>query len=95
MLFTMKNKESTILDDLIAQAKPEDKIYIKLNIDIRERVLTILKSHETIKSIDQLAVALKIPTGKMHVMLNGMYNLTIEDISKITAVLGGKSNLYD
>lgn len=76
-----------ILDNIIKDAKPENRIFVDLNLDIREQILDILSRHPKIKTQKQLATALGKKDSEISRVLSGLQNLTLETIAKLQAVL--------
>lgn len=76
------------LEKILREAKPENRIFIELNLGIRWQVLHILSTHATIKNIEQLAKEMNVGKIALNTKLNGLNDITLEFIAKLTAVLG-------
>jgi hypothetical protein len=78
--------EINITECVRSRIKPETRKFISKNIDITKRIRVILAEQNL--TIDDLAPLLGKEVDETYIMINGMYNLTLEDITKIETVLG-------
>ena len=78
--------EISITERVRSRVKPETRKFISKNIDITKRIRVILAEQNL--TIDDLAPLLRKEVDETYIMINGMYNLTLEDITKIETVLG-------
>lgn len=83
----MSNKEGVNITDRIrSRIKPENRKFISKNIGIAKRIRQVLEKKNL--TIEDLANLLNWDVDRTYSMINGMYNLTLVDITKIETVLG-------
>ncbi len=82
----MKKKKQSLIQELREKAKPENKRFISLNLDITAQVYALLKQ----KGMTQKEFAKAIGKNESEVSrwLTGLHNLTLKSIAKMEAVLG-------
>jgi transcriptional regulator with XRE-family HTH domain len=83
----MKEKKGAF-SRILKRTKPENKIFVDLGLDISEQVRFIIANHPTLKSQKAIATALGKEESEISKWLSGLHNLTLESLSKLTAVLG-------
>ncbi len=79
---------SKIFAEMLAKAKPENRQFVKKNLDISRQVRYILESHPTINSQKDLANALGKEPSEISKWLSGLHNIGLENITKMETVLG-------
>lgn len=79
-------KELDITDRIRSRIKPENRNFISKNMKIAKRIRQILESKDL--NVEDLAKLLGMGVDETYGMINGMYNLTLVDITKIETVLG-------
>lgn len=82
------NDKSGAFERILNGIKPENKLYVDYSISIAAEIVRLLARHNTIKSPQALAKALGISKDKIKMWFSGYYNFTIEDLAKLTSVLG-------
>lgn len=83
----MSNKERVNITDRIrSRIKPENRKFISKNIGIAKRIRQVLEKRNL--TIEDLANLLNWDVDTTYSMINGRYNLTLVDITKIETVLG-------
>ncbi|MBC7862552.1 MAG: helix-turn-helix transcriptional regulator [Bacteroidia bacterium] len=82
-------------DKILKKVKPENRIFVELNLKIREQVLYLLDVHPTVNSQKKLAKAMRKTESEVSRMLSGLHNLTLETIAKLSAVFGENILLTD
>lgn len=70
----------------LAQAKPENRQYVRKNLDIVEQVVAIL--HRRGMSQRELAQRLGKSEAEVSRMLSGLHNLTLKTLTKLEVALG-------
>jgi transcriptional regulator with XRE-family HTH domain len=83
----MKDKKGAF-SRILKRSKPENKIFVDLGLDISNQVKYLLASHNSIRTQRALAEALGKEESEVSKWLSGLHNLTLESISKMSAVLG-------
>ncbi|HET6254919.1 MAG TPA: helix-turn-helix transcriptional regulator [Puia sp.] len=86
---------SQLFRQLLKEVSPENKQYVKKNLDIAYQVLDILETHPTIKTQKALAEALGKEPSEISKWLSGLHNLTLESITKMEVALGRDIILTD
>lgn len=77
---------SKYLDNALAQVSPENRVFVKKNLDITEEVMAVLAR----KGMTQRDLALKLGKSEPEVsrMLSGLHNFTLRTIAKLEVALG-------
>lgn len=70
----------------LQQVAPENKIFVKKNLDITEQILTILDKKGMTRR--DLAKALGKSEPEVSRILSGLHNLTLKTIVKLEVALG-------
>lgn len=70
----------------LAQVKPENRQYVRKNLDIVEQVVAIL--HQRGMSQRELAQRLGKSEAEVSRMLSGLHNLTLKTLTKLEVALG-------
>ena len=78
--------EINITERVRSRIKPETRKFISKNIDITKRIRAVLNEQNS--TVENMASLLGKDVDETYIMINGMYNLTLEDITKIETVLG-------
>jgi transcriptional regulator with XRE-family HTH domain len=79
---------SQLFRQLLKEVSPENKQYVRKNLDIANQVIDILDTHPTIKTRKALAEALGKEPSEISKWLSGLHNLTLESITKMEVALG-------
>jgi transcriptional regulator with XRE-family HTH domain len=90
----MKDKKGAFAR-ILNRIKPENKIFVDLNLEISRQVRHYLKSHGEIRTQKQLAERLQKEESEISRWLSGLHNLTLDSISKLTAAIGEDIILTD
>lgn len=77
---------SKYLDNALAEVSPENRVFVKKNLDITEEVMAVLAR----KGMTQRDLALKLGKSEPEVsrMLSGLHNFTLKTIAKLEVALG-------
>ena len=78
-------KELGVTARLRARSKPENRRFVHKNVDIAQQVRAILK--EKGMTQEELARLLDKRPSEVSKLISGLHNLTLEDITKMEAVL--------
>ena len=78
--------EISITERVRSRVTPETRIFISQTIDITKRIRAVLNEQNS--TVENMASLLGKDVDEIYIMINGMYNLTLEDITKIETVLG-------
>ncbi len=78
-------KELEITARLRARIKPENRRFVRKNVDIAQQVRAILK--EKGMTQEDLARLLEKQPSEVSKLISGLHNLTLESITKMEAVL--------
>lgn len=82
------NDKSGAFDRILEGIKPENKLYVDYSLSIAAEIVRLLSRHDTIKSPHALAKQLGKNKDEIKMWLSGYYNFTLEDLAKLTSVLG-------
>ncbi len=82
----MSKNKSKIVERLKAKILPENRIFVKKNLEISEQVAALLKEKNW--SQKELAGRLGKSESEVSKLLSGLHNLTLKSISKLEAELG-------
>jgi transcriptional regulator with XRE-family HTH domain len=82
----MSKDKSKIVERLKAKILPENRIFVKKNLEISEQVTALLKEKKW--SQKELAIRLGKSESEVSKLLSGLHNLTLKSISKLEAELG-------
>jgi hypothetical protein len=78
--------EISITERARSRVKPETRKFISKNIDIAKRIRAVLNEQNS--TVENLASLLDKDVDETYLMISGMYNLTLEDITEMETVLG-------
>ena len=78
--------EISITERARSRVKPETRKFISKNIDIAKRIRAVLNEQNS--TVENMASVLDKDVDETYLMISGMYNLTLEDITEIETVLG-------
>ncbi len=78
--------EISITERARSRVKPETRKFISKNIDIAKRIRAVLNEQNS--TVENMASLLDKDVDETYLMISGMYNLTLEDITEIETVLG-------
>jgi transcriptional regulator with XRE-family HTH domain len=82
----MKKDKSKVLERLMARILPENKIFVKKNLEISEQIYSLLKEKNWTQK--ELANRLGKSESEISKLLSGLHNLTLKSIAKLEAELG-------
>lgn len=82
----MSKDKSKIVERLKAKILPENRIFVKKNLEISEQVAALLREKNW--SQKELAIRLGKSESEVSKLLSGLHNLTLKSISKLEAELG-------
>jgi transcriptional regulator with XRE-family HTH domain len=82
----MKKDKSKVVERLKARILPENRIFVRKNLEISEQVASLLKEKNW--SQKDLAIRLGKSESEVSKLLSGLHNLTLTSISKLEAELG-------
>lgn len=82
----MSKDKSKIVERLKAKILPENRIFVKKNLEISEQVTALLKEKNWTQK--ELAIRLRKSESEVSKLLSGLHNLTLKSISKLEAELG-------
>lgn len=82
----MNKDKSAVVERLRARIQPENRIFVKKNLEISEQVSNLLKSKGW--SQKYLAQRLGKTESEVSKLLSGLHNLTLKSIAKLEAQLG-------
>jgi hypothetical protein len=78
--------EISITERARSRVKPETRKFISKNIDIAKRIRAVLNEQNS--TVENMASLLGKDVDETYLMISGMYNLTLEDITEMETVLG-------
>ena len=78
--------EISITERARSRVKPETRKFISKNIDIAKRIRAVLNEQNS--TVENMASLLDKDVDETYLMISGMYNLTLEDITEMETVLG-------
>ena len=73
--------EISITERARSRVKPETRKFISKNIDIAKRIRAVLNEQNS--TVENMASLLDKDVDETYLMISGMYNLTLEDITEI------------
>ena len=82
----MSKDKSKVVERLKAKILPENRIFVKKNLEISEQVTALLKEKNW--SQKELATRLGKSESEVSKLLSGLHNLTLKSISKMETELG-------
>lgn len=82
----MKKDFKGVVSRIRSRIKPENKLYIKKNLAISERIIYILEQKGW--SQEYFAEQLGIKTSEVSKWISGLHNITLKNITKMESVLG-------
>jgi len=82
----MSKDKSKVVERLRAKILPENRIYIKKNLEISEQITALLKEKNW--SQKEFARRLGKTESEVSKLLSGLHNLTLKSIAKLEAELG-------
>jgi transcriptional regulator with XRE-family HTH domain len=82
----MKKDKSKVVERLRARILPENKIFVKKNLEISEQIYSLLKEKNWTQK--ELASRLGKSESEVSKLLSGLHNLTLISIAKLEAELG-------
>ncbi|MDX9727216.1 MAG: helix-turn-helix transcriptional regulator [Bacteroidales bacterium] len=84
----MSKDKSKIVERLKAKILPENRIFVRKNLEISEQVASLLQEKNW--SQKDLAIRLGKSESEVSKLLSGLHNLTLKSISKLEAELGSE-----
>jgi len=82
----MSKVKSKVVERLRARILPENKIFVKKNLEISEQIYSSLKEKNWTQK--ELAGRLGKSESEVSKLLSGLHNLTLKSIAKLEAELG-------
>jgi len=82
----MSKDKSKVVERLRAKILPENRIFVRKNLEISEQVYALLKERGW--SQKELAARLGKSESEVSKLLSGLHNLTLKSIAKLEAELG-------
>jgi len=82
----MKKDKSKVVERLRARILPENKIFVKKNLEISEQIYSLLKEKNWTQK--ELASRLGKSESEVSKLLSGLHNLTLKSIAKLEAEFG-------
>lgn len=82
----MSKDKSKVVERLKAKILPENRIFVKKNLEISEQISALLKEKNW--SQKELARRLGKSESEVSKLLSGLHNLTLKSIAKLEAELG-------
>lgn len=82
----MSKDKSKVVERLKARILPENRIFVKKNLEISEQISALLKEKNW--SQKELARRLGKSESEVSKLLSGLHNLTLKSIAKLEAELG-------
>lgn len=82
----MSKDKSKVVERLRAKILPENRIFVKKNLEISEQISALLKEKNW--SQKELARRLGKSESEVSKLLSGLHNLTLKSIAKLEAELG-------